>query len=291
MLDIPIDNLLIIGTGLIGGSFAKGLKDRNLVGKVVGFGRNQSNLKKGVEAGVIDEAAENLEEAIQAADVIFLSVPTLAVKSYIKLIEQKKKPSAVVTDAASVKGEIIKGIRSELGEVPSWFVAGHPIAGSEKSGILASNGDLYVDHKVILTPLENTSNNAQKTIEALWASLGAEVVSMPVDVHDEVLAATSHLPHLLAFALVDCLQGLDSHDDIFRFAAGGFRDFTRIAASDPVMWHDIMTGNKHAILKQLNAFKETIQTLETAISNENSDAILDCFERASLVRKRLDIKQ
>lgn len=285
-----VDNLLVIGTGLIGGSFAKGLKDRKTVSTVVGFGRNQANLQKGVEAGVIDVAANDLDAAIKNADVIFLSVPTLAVQSYIRLIAEHKKPSAVVTDAASVKGEIIEGICAELGKVPEWFVAGHPIAGSEKSGILASNGDLYVDHKVILTPLENTTVEAQKRISDLWEALGAEVVSMPLALHDEVLAATSHLPHLLAFALVDCLQGLASHDDIFRFAAGGFRDFTRIAASDPVMWHDIMKGNKKAIMSQLHAFKDTLSMLEQAIEADDSECILESFERASQARKRFGEK-
>ncbi len=278
------DQLLVIGTGLIGGSVAKGLKERGLVGCVEGYGRNLVSLKKGVDAGVIDAAAEDLEKAISEADVILLAVPTLAIKHYLPMIEKYKKPQSIVTDAASVKGDVATVIAQHFGEVPSWFVLGHPIAGSEKSGILAANPNLYENHKVILTPLTNTNVAASQLVTQLWQGLGADVVEMSIEQHDKVLAATSHLPHLLAFTLVDCLQNLDVNVDIFRFAAGGFRDFTRIAGSDPTMWHDIMLANKTAILQNLGAFKETLNEIEQAIEQDDSDKIRDSFTRAKASR-------
>jgi prephenate dehydrogenase len=278
------ENVLIIGTGLIGGSFAKGLRQRHLVSKVTGFGRNQDSLQQGIALGVIDSAASDLDQAIAEADVIMLAVPTLTVADYIERINQHRKATAVVTDAASVKGEIANVIVQQLGELPRWFVLGHPIAGSEKSGISASNANLYVNHKVILTPNDNTDEQALALITALWQGLGADVVEMPIEQHDQVLAATSHLPHALAFALVDCLRDMEEHVEIFRFAAGGFRDFTRIASSHPVMWHDIMLANKEAVLATMDAFKATLADLEQAIRDEDGEAVLAMFERAKSSR-------
>ncbi len=279
-----VNNLLIIGTGLIGGSFAKGLKTRQQVVHVAGFSRNFALLEQGVEAGVIDEAVVDLEAAIEKADVIFLSVPTLAIKHYLTLIDTYKKAGAVVTDAASVKGDVEQALINELGEVPPWFVLGHPIAGSEKSGILASNPDLYEAHKVILTPVQNTDQKALALVASLWKALGAEVVEMPIDQHDKVLGATSHLPHLLAYTLVDCLQSLETNVDVFRFAAGGFRDFTRIAASDPHMWHDIMLANKSAILENLDNFEASLKDVRLAIEQDNSEQLLNTFSQAKASR-------
>jgi prephenate dehydrogenase len=278
------ENVLIIGTGLIGGSFAKGLRQRHLVSKVTGFGRNQDSLQQGIALGVIDSAASDLDQAIAEADVIMLAVPTLTVADYIERINQHRKATAVVTDASSVKGEIANVLFQQLGELPRWFVLGHPIAGSEKSGISASNANLYVNHKVILTPNDNTDEQALALITALWQGLGADVVEMPIEQHDQVLAATSHLPHALAFALVDCLRDMEEHVEIFRFAAGGFRDFTRIASSHPVMWHDIMLANKEAVLATMDAFKATLADLEQAIRDEDGEAVLAMFERAKSSR-------
>ena len=279
------NNVLIIGTGLIGGSLAKGLKQRGLIGCAVGYGRRYEQLVLGIEQGVIDQAAKDLDTAIAEADVIVLGVPTLTVKDYLAAIETHRKPSSVVTDVASVKGEIAHVIRDHFGEIPEWFVLGHPIAGSEKSGITASNPDLYVNHKVILTPDTHTNADAQALITQLWEGVGAEVVSMDIEEHDKVLAATSHLPHALAFSLVDSLQSMDSNVDVFRFAAGGFRDFTRIAGSHPVMWHDIMLANKTAILSMMGEFKSTLNDLETYIENDDGEAILAMFERAKAARE------
>lgn len=279
-----VRNVLIIGAGLIGGSLAKAMRERGLAGHVVGYGRRPEPLQQGIELGVLDAVATDLPSAIAEADLIVLGVPTLTIKQYLPLLDKHRKASAVVTDVASVKGEIARVLVEYFGSVPGWFVLGHPIAGSEQSGIAASNASLYENHKVILTPDADTDADALKLVESIWQQVGADVVCMSVDEHDKVLAATSHLPHALAFALVDALQGMESSHDIFRFAAGGFRDFTRIASSHPVMWHDIMLANKDAVLDVMGEFRQTLDKLETAIQQEDGEAILAMFERAKKAR-------
>lgn len=281
-----VDQVLVIGAGLIGGSLAKALRQRQLAGVVTGYGRRRESLLQGVELGILDRVADDLPAAIAAADLIVLGVPTLTVAEYLPLIARYRKLSAVVTDVASVKGEIARVVAQVFGEVPAWFVLGHPIAGSEQSGIAASNADLYINHKVIITPVENTAPDALQLVSSIWSAVGANVDLMSVGLHDKVFAATSHLPHALAFSLVDALATLDVDVNVFDFAAGGFRDFTRIASSHPVMWHDIMLANKEAILDVMAHFKSTLGQLETAITNEDGATILAMFERAKVARDK-----
>ena len=281
-------HLLVIGAGLIGGSWAKGLKDRGQIAHVSAYARNTAQLEEGKLLGVIDEVLADeaaLDSAITQADIIVLGVPTLAVNHYLDRIDAHRSKHSIVTDVASVKGEIANMLVSHFGEVPSWFVLGHPIAGSEKSGITASNPNLFVNHHVILTPLENTNADSLSVVKQLWQAVGADVVTMPIEQHDKVLASTSHLPHALAFSLVDTLRAEDENVEIFRFAAGGFRDFTRIAASHPVMWHDIMLANKSAILDVMGDFREKLDELETAMKADDSETILAMFERAKSSRE------
>ena len=278
------DNVLIIGAGLIGGSLARALRERQLVSCVSGYGRNSEPLRQAVADGTLDAVADDLPVAIAAADVIILGVPTLTVKDYLPLVMQHRKPSCVVSDVASVKGEITAMLLEAFGEVPAWFVPGHPIAGSEKSGIAAANANLYEHHKVILTPDDTTDADALALIDRLWRSVGADVVHMPVEEHDKVLAATSHLPHALAFVLVDTLNDMQQKNRIFEFAAGGFRDFTRIASSHPVMWHDIMLANKGAVIDVMQSFRSHLDHLEQAIEAHDSEAILAIFTRAKEAR-------
>lgn len=284
--NVLVNNVLIIGVGLIGGSLAKALKERGLAGNVAGYGRRQDQLLLGVKLGILDIAVTDLEQAITQADLIVLAVPTLTIKHYLPLIKKYRKSAAVVTDVASVKGEIANVVNEYFNELPSWFVPGHPIAGSEESGIAASDADLYIDHKVILTPDENTDIAALKLVTNIWEAVGADVVSMSINEHDKVLAATSHLPHALAYTLVETLSGLDANVDIFRFAAGGFRDFTRIASSHPVMWHDIMLANKSSIIDVMESFKVTLNKLEQAIKADDSETIMLMFENAKSARDR-----
>lgn len=279
-----VGNVLIIGTGLMGGSLAKALRERQLATQVCGYARRVEPLQQGVELGILDAVVDDLPTAIRAADVIVLGVPTLAVVNYLPLIQEHRKPSSVVTDVASVKGDVVEKITAALGELPPWFVPGHPIAGAEQSGITASDSQLYERHKVILTPLANTQPAAVTTVQAMWQAIGADVVLMDVAEHDQVLAATSHLPHALAFVLVDTLLSMPKKNNVFDFAAGGFRDFTRIASSHPVMWHDIMLANKPAILQMLSSYREHLDQLEHFIQQDDSDAILTLFGRAKTAR-------
>ena len=276
-------HMLVIGAGLIGGSWSKGLKQRKQIAEVSGYARNTGHLEQGKALGIIDHVVAGeagLHAAIANADVIVLAVPTLAVQHYLACIAEFRKPSSVVTDVASVKGEIANMLELQFSAIPEWFVLGHPIAGSEKSGIAASNPDLYVNQNVILTPDDNTDAEALELVSLLWQAVGAHVVTMPIDQHDKVLASTSHLPHALAFALVDTLRTEEENIDIFRFAAGGFRDFTRIAASHPVMWHDIMLANKSSILDVMHDFRAKLDELEQAMHADDSQTILSMFERA-----------
>lgn len=277
-------NVLMVGTGLMAGSLAKALRERGLCQQVAGYARRIEPLEKGIELGILDVAVNDLSAAIQQADLIVLGVPTLAVGQYMQTIAKHKKASAVVTDVASVKGDVVDNIISELGELPAWFVPGHPIAGAEHSGIEASNSQLYENHKVILTPSEVTDAQALALVQNLWQQVGAEVVCMDIVEHDKVLAATSHLPHALAFVLMDTLLSLPKKHDVFDFAAGGFRDFSRIASSHPVMWHDIMLANKAAILELIADYRQHLNKLEQLIETDNSDAILDIFTRAKAAR-------
>ena len=240
---ILVETISIIGLGLIGGSFAKALKENGAARKVVGFDRSPDELSLGLSMGVIDEAAQSLKHAVESADVVVLAVPVRAVESVLAEVKYDFKKNAILTDVGSVKGCFVKAVDNAFLDVAQAdrpiVVPGHPIAGSEKSGVSAANSSLFSNHKVILTPLTTQNQEAVALVSSLWSSCGADVLEMGVDHHDDVLAATSHLPHLIAFSLVDTLAGEGDSKEIFKYAAGGFRDFTRIAASDPVMWSDI----------------------------------------------------
>ncbi|RDE23002.1 bifunctional prephenate dehydrogenase/3-phosphoshikimate 1-carboxyvinyltransferase [Motiliproteus coralliicola] len=279
-----VDRLLVIGLGLIGGSFALGLKQRGCCRTVIGYNRNQDTLDKGLRLGIIDEAATDLEAAVRSADVIMLAVPVKVMESVMAQISPWLRSDTILTDAGSAKGNVVRAAEQVFGEIPPLFVPGHPIAGSEKSGVTAAKSDLYERHKVILTPLAQTDRNALKLIHSLWEALGAEVHHMDVPRHDEVLAATSHLPHLLAFSLVNTLANDRENRDIFRYAAGGFRDFTRIAASDPIMWHDIFLANRDATLKVLDEFTDGLAELRDAVARSDGEAMLGVFTRAKSAR-------
>jgi 3-phosphoshikimate 1-carboxyvinyltransferase len=235
-----IGRLVVVGLGLIGGSFAKGLRESGLCREVVGVDLDPQSRKLAVELGVVDRCEEDLVAACQGADVIQLAVPILAMEKLLALLAGMDLGQAILTDVGSAKGNVVRAATEAFGGMPARFVPGHPIAGSEQSGVEASNADLFRRHKVILTPLDQTDPAALAVVDRLWRELGADVEHMQVERHDEVLAATSHLPHLLAFGLVDSLAKRNENLEIFRYAAGGFRDFTRIAGSDPVMWHQLL---------------------------------------------------
>ena len=283
-MNVAINQITILAPGLIGGSLAKALKANGFTGEIVGWGRRESSLNKALELGVIDRYSLDLTEAITGADLIVIATPTLIAADMLKQLAPIVNEEVIITDVASVKGNLLMVAKEAFGTVPPNLVLGHPIAGSEKSGVAAAKADLFVNHRVILTPTEETNPRALETVKSLWQSIGAELVEMPVDEHDKVLAATSHLPHILAYTLVDALAGNSEQQNIFRFAAGGFRDFTRIASSDPTMWHEISLANRDALLTMIDAFSGQLSDLREAIAAGDSENILGCFSRAKAAR-------
>ncbi len=282
---LRLARLTVVGLGLIGGSFAKGLREAGVFTEVVGCDPDPATRRLALPLGVVDRVTDDLAEAVHGADVIMLAVPVLAMKSVLADLAGLDLGQAVVTDAGSTKGAVVKAVQDAFGQVPALFVPGHPIAGSEKSGVEASRSDLYQRHKVILTPLEHTSAQALDLVADLWRALGADVERMDVADHDEVLAATSHLPHLLAFSLVDTLASRSENLEIFRYAAGGFRDFTRIAASDPLMWRDVFLANREAVLRSLDAFTRDLGRLRAAVEEGDANTLLGVFTRAKSARE------
>ena len=276
--------LVILGLGLIGGSLAKSLKARRAVREVVGWGHRESSLQTGQQLGVIDSYSLDLAAAVRGADVVVIATPTLIAEQMLAQLAPLLEPQTLITDVASVKGNLLRAAQRVFGAVPGNLVLGHPIAGSERSGVSAANGDLFLHHRVILTPTAETDAAALARIRAMWQLTGADVLEMAVEEHDRVLAATSHLPHVLAYALVDALAGDPAQRDIFRFAAGGFRDFTRIAASDPTMWRDIAIANRPALLAAIDQFSAHLEGLRTAIDRADGASIMATFSRAKEAR-------
>jgi prephenate dehydrogenase len=281
-----INRLAIIGVGLIGGSLARALKRKKACGRVVGYGRDMANLQKAVDLKVIDEYSLTVASAVKDADVVVLATPLNTTEPLLKSMRGYLRNDVIITDVGSAKGSVVEAARKTLDKLFPRFVPAHPIAGREKSGVEASVANLFEDHRVILTPLPETSINALGLVREMWEFAGAEVIQLSVDQHDEILAATSHLPHMLAYALVDCLAGMQERDEIFRFAAGGFADFTRIASSNPQMWHDICFSNRKQLLKTLDLFDEYLDKIRVAIKQENSEELLKIFTRAKETRDR-----
>lgn len=280
-----LGRLVVIGLGLIGGSFAKGIKASGLCSEVVGVDLSERSCQLAVEHEVIDRYEQDLAKACQGAAVIQLAVPILAMEKLLAQLAMLDLGDAVLTDVGSAKGNIVRAARKAFGQFPARFVPGHPIAGSEQSGVAAARSGLFARHKVILTPDAHTEPHALALVERLWRALDADVELMDVEHHDKVLAATSHLPHLLAFTLVDSLAQRSENLEIFRYAAGGFRDFTRIAGSDPLMWHDIFLANHQALLSTLDTFRADLDILRTAIISGDSHHLLGVFTRAKAARE------
>lgn len=282
-----INKFVVVGMGLIGGSLATGLKLRGACREVIGIGRTAETCAEAIAHKVVDRAYVSLTDIaaeLGAGDVIFIAVPTLAVESVLMDIKASVSSQVTLTDGASVKGSVEQAAVRVFGQVPQQLVLGHPIAGSEKSGVTAANPNLYEKHRVILTPEANTAPQHLQLVVDMWQAVGAEVLSMSVAEHDEVLAATSHLPHVIAYSLVDTLAQDIGNPNIFRYAAGGFRDFTRIASSDPVMWHDIMRANRAAILDSMDMFIANLSRLRASIEQEDSKYLLEVFSRAKEAR-------
>jgi prephenate dehydrogenase len=281
-----IERLCIIGVGLIGGSLARALRAAGHAGEIVGSSRNRAHLQRAVDLGVIDRFDTDPASAVRGADMVFVSVPLGAMGGVFSAIRDGLADTAVVTDAGSAKASVVADVQRAVGGTPAWFVPGHPIAGTEQSGVEASFGELYQGRRVILTPLQETAREAVVRVRAMWEATGAVVNEMEVAHHDEVLAATSHLPHVLAFALVESLARMSEQREIFDYAAGGFRDFTRIASSDPVMWRDICLANSTAILSMMDRFSADVADLADAIRGHDGERLLAIFSEAKFARDR-----
>lgn len=283
---LHIPTLAVVGVGLIGGSLALALKGAGVVGTVIGFDLDRQNLAKALELGIIDTVAASAAE-LATADVVFLSVPVLAMGKAAAEIAPYLKPGAIVTDGGSVKGEVIAAVAPCLPETVR-FVPGHPIAGTEKSGAQAAFATLYCGKRCILTPLESTDAAALATVARLWEAAGSEVVSMSVDKHDRVLAAISHLPHMVAYALVNTVGAYDRYDEnILLYSAGGFRDFTRIASSDPTMWRDIALANRDALLEMMEHFERFLGELKADIRSGSGEKLYEFFLRSKRSRDEI----
>ena len=274
-----VQRLAIVGFGLIGASLAAGLKRAGFAGEIVAVTRSPESASQALSLGYVDHAVPDLEEGVADADVVLLSVPMLAMRSVMQSIAPVLAERAIVTDAGSVKRSFVEDARAVFGTLER-VVPGHPIAGREKSGMAAADDRLYQGRRVLLTPLEETERSAVRVVTDLWSTVGAEVECLDVDHHDRVLAATSHLPHVLAFAIVDTLATQQEAEEIFRYAAGGFRDFTRIAASDPVMWRDVCLTNRDAVLASLDDFSAHLNALRSAIAKGDGNTIEATLRRA-----------
>ena len=282
-----VNRLVVIGLGLIGSSLAASVRNKALAKEVIGISRRQSTLEIALNNGIVDRCADDLSQVAQdleAGDIVVIGVPTLSVPQVLQDCISQLSPEVTITDVASVKESVVNSAQSLFGAVPSQLVPGHPIAGSEKSGVTAANPELFVNHRVILTPVESTADSHIQRTTKLWQSVGSIVSTMSVEEHDQILAATSHLPHFLAYSLVDTLAGMNEKTDIFRYAAGGFRDFTRIAASDPIMWRDIAIANKDAVIQVMDKMLENLTELRGCIEAQDKQGLTQRFTRSREAR-------
>jgi len=287
---VNLDSICIVGLGLIGGSFAKGLKQTGFNGTITGVFRTAEKGQRAIELGVVDKAETDLAKATSAADLVMLSVPMLSMREQLELIAPSLQPHTIVTDAGSVKTPFIKDAKDVLKDM-SRVVPGHPIAGKEKSGIEVADAELYVDHRVLLTPSDETDQDAVDIVRGLWEQLGAVVECMSAEKHDAALAVTSHLPHVLAYATVDTLASRQELSEVFRYAAGGFQDFTRIASGEPIMWRDICLTNKAQVKIALDEFQAHLDVLKEAVNHGDADTIEAVFRRARDARETHVVKK
>ncbi len=273
MSGLKIDRLLVIGVGLIGGSFAMALRKAGVVREIVGASRSLENLELGVELGVIDRYTLDFPAEIENSDVVFVAAPLLSIDPIFEKISQSNYHNCVITDAGSVKCSVVESAERHFSASFRGFVAAHPIAGREHSGVAAASDSLFSDRRTIITPSAQSGVEATRLVEDLWRSCGSTVTSMGMERHDELVSASSHLPHLIAFGLVNYIAGHANGKDCFDLAAAGFYDFTRIASSDPIMWRDICLTNADAIVRELHGYMENLRQLAVKIKCGDGDAV------------------
>ncbi|MFH0926296.1 MAG: prephenate dehydrogenase/arogenate dehydrogenase family protein [bacterium] len=279
--------MTIVGVGLIGGSLAKACKQKGLVKKIIGINKEEKNVQKAKELGIIDDYKLDIKEGVRESDIVVLAVPVSIINNLIEQIIPHLKNNCIVTDVGSTKRKIV-ALADRIIPRDLSFVGGHPIAGTENSGVEASLIDLFLDKKCILTPTPKTNLDALEKVKKLWTAVGSEVVLMDAAIHDRIFATVSHLPHIIAFCLVNSLGEMKKDlPDILRYPGGGFKDFTRIASSDPKMWTDICLSNKEDILKSLDFFITRLNELRDFIKEEKLTDLMESFKTSQEIRKKI----
>ncbi|MEP7083324.1 MAG: prephenate dehydrogenase/arogenate dehydrogenase family protein [Betaproteobacteria bacterium] len=281
---MPIGRLVVIGVGLIGGSAALALRNADCVRHVTGLGRSRENLDVALRLGILDAATDDYAVALADADIVFVATPVAQMPAVFARIAAHLQPQTIVTDGGSTKQDVIATARSALGEKFGQFVPGHPIAGTEHTGAAAAFPELFRNRNVVLTPVAETPASAVARVAQMWEATGAKVATMDAARHDRIFAAVSHLPHLLAFALVEELAMRPDADEYFGFAAGGFRDFTRIASSSPEMWRDIAVANRDALLAELRGYRSQLERIERLLDASDAEGLSALFTTARAAR-------
>lgn len=279
-----INKLTLIGAGLIGGSLSLSLKQAGYVGEVVAYDTDQENAQTALALGVADQVTDDLQGAVAGADMVVVAVPVGAVESVAQALVGLLTPEMVLTDVGSVKGGVVDAIESAFGELPENFVPAHPIAGTEKSGASAAFNSLFKGKRIMLTPTQTTSSEALASVKNMWQAAGGRVETLSVAEHDAIFAATSHLPHLLAYSMVNALTSIDMSEEIFTYAAGGLHDFTRIASSNPVMWRDVCLHNREQLLSVIDVFEKDLDQIREAIDRGDGDYLFERFTQAKKTR-------
>jgi prephenate dehydrogenase len=284
---VKFNSVAIVGVGLIGGSLALSARQKGIFNHIVGIGRTPENLRKAKDLNVVDEFTLNLDEGVKNAELVVIATPVSDIIPIIKKALPALKKGAIITDVGSVKNEImIETDKLSLSGV--FFVGSHPIAGTENSGVEATSSDLFLERKCILTPSKKTDPSALEKIKNLWISVGSEVFFMDSEPHDQILGAVSHLPHMIAFALVNYLHEINyEKESIFKFSGGGLKDFTRIAASHPIMWKDIALMNKGNLVNLMEGFQKTLEELKELINRGDGDELVRKFEESRRIRREL----
>ena len=283
--DAPFGKVVVFGVGLIGGSFALALKAAGQVGEVVGFGRTLGSLTQALELGIVDRAGFNVGQEVSNADLVLIATPVGTTPEVMARIAPCLGPQTVVSDAGSTKEDVVRAARAHFGEQLRQFVPAHPIAGAENSGALAARPDLYQEKRVVLTPLPESSEASVARVRLAWEACGGVITELLPAEHDRVFAAVSHLPHLLSFALVHDLARRDNRELLFAYAASGFRDFTRIAASHPEMWRDICLANRTALLEELDRYRAQLDELRDALQRGDGASLEATFDVARTARR------
>lgn len=288
IMSILFERMAIVGVGLIGGSLAKAVKEKKLVGEVLGVGRSEERLESARKLGIIDRYSGRMNEILGEADLVVVAGPVGVIVDLVREIIPFLKKGTIITDVGSVKTKIVEEVEAFIpGSL--YFVGGHPIAGTENSGFEASFSTLFEGRKCIITPVSTTDSHALERVKELWAQVGSIVACMDSEEHDEVFAAVSHLPHIVAYSMVNSLLKVKGFEkNIFSFSAGGFKDFTRIAASDPVMWKDIALMNKDKLLSAIKLFQEYLEELKEAIEREDGERLLSEFQKSREFKRLMD---